>query len=142
MKLHFYVASLLIILTLVSCDSKSTDPIDICVDAKIELYIQSNSVTFYCSSLKMQEEATKQWAESIIIKNQNENDKQRAMIDKFSKHLIKQHEEKVKLCSNPTVSNFKKLDIRDNTNLGSIFVNDGEFPPMNFRKQCLEKFSK
>jgi hypothetical protein len=141
MKIFSYITSLLIVLALSSCDSKSTDPIDICVDAKIELYVQ-NFVTHYCSSLKMQEEGVKQWAEGIIQKNQNENLEQRALIDKFSKHLIKQHEQKVKLCSDPTVSNFKKLDIRDNTNLGAIFVNDGEFSPMKFRKECLEKFSK
>ena len=141
MKLHFYVASLLIILTLVSCDSKTTDPIDICVDAKIELYVQ-NLVTYYCPFLKENEEDSNRWAEEIIIKNKNENDTQRALIDKFSKHLIKQHAERAKLCSNPTVSNFKKLDIRDNSNIEKVLVNDGEFPKMSYRKECLEKYSK
>jgi hypothetical protein len=141
-KLILNVSFFLSLLALTSCDTKSTDPIDICVDAKIELYIHSNSLSNYCSILKLEEEGVKHWIESITQKSQNENDAQKSLVNKFSKNLIKQHDEKVKLCSNRTISNFKKLDIRDDSSLELIMLNGGEFPPMNFRKQCLEKFTK
>ena len=116
MKFTLNFSFLLLLLALSSCDSKSTDPINICVDAKIELYIQSKSLTEYCSSLKIKGEFAKGLSEHITQQSQSGG----AVL--FSKNLIKQHDEKVKLCSNPTVSNFKKLDIRDDSKMKTRII--------------------
>jgi hypothetical protein len=70
----------------------------------LELYIQ-NKLSRYCSMLS-EGKTPPQWGKNAfnII-----NEDMRIMVEKFNIHVINQHEERKKFCSNPTVNNFKKL---------------------------------